>query len=270
MEGRRTHIDVWPAFSDFLSSSLLVILMVLVVTLVGSAFQRSVLLLEKQKLKEEKQSLENDKQALKMRVEALEAANRRLRSVIRERRRIVRIALQRERFAVDPVDEQDELNSQTIILQESGANRNEFFESGQTVLKEGLQRRLDRVVRILDKHDEWFELIRVDGHTDDVPNLPDGNWVLSAGRAARVVDYLLGHSRLPQWRVAATGRAEFLPQSLRKAGTYQEPSLPQQRALTNPRAGPARRYVVEANTTEEGRAQNRRIEIHLDYKVPNP
>jgi len=261
MEGRRSPIDVWPAFSDFLSSSLLVILMVLVVTLIGSAFQRSVLLLEKRQL-------ESDRRDLQERLDKLEAENRRIRKVIRERRGLVRVAMQKEKFAVDPADENDELNSQTIVLQESSAHRSEFFESGETVLKDGLKRRLDRVVAILDRHDDWFELIRVDGHTDDVPNPPDGNWVLSAGRAARVVDYLLGHSRLLPWRVAATGRAEFQPQSLRQKGAYSDPSARAQGRLANPRHGPNRRYVVEANTSEEGRAHNRRIEIHLDYVVP--
>jgi len=76
-------------------------------------------------------------------------------------------------------------------------------------------------------------IIRVEGHTDDVPihnaRFPS-NWELSAGRAIAVVRFLQGQGIEPG-RLGAAGYAEYQP--------------------------------IASNETPEGRAQNRRIEISL-------
>ena len=75
--------------------------------------------------------------------------------------------------------------------------------------------------------------IMVEGHTDNIPmsgKTYKDNWELSSARALSVVR-CLSDGGLPQKRLAAVGRGEF--------------------------------YPVASNTTEAGRAQNRRTEIIL-------
>jgi len=80
---------------------------------------------------------------------------------------------------------------------------------------------------------DW--MIRVDGHTDNVPLTGSGkytnNWELSQGRALSVVLHMVEVLGFPQDRVAATGFGEFRP--------------------------------VALGDSPEARAQNRRIELKL-------
>ena len=93
-----------------------------------------------------------------------------------------------------------------------------------------LQRVADIVIDIEDKN------IQVEGHTDNVaisPRLQDkfaSNWELSAARAATVVRFLRD-ANIPGERLSAVGFGPFKP--------------------------------VADNTTVDGRAQNRRIQIVL-------
>ncbi len=78
-------------------------------------------------------------------------------------------------------------------------------------------------------------VIRVDGHTDNVPFTGSGryrdNWELSQGRALSVVRYMVDALGIPPDRLAANGFGEFQP--------------------------------VNPEDTPEARAQNRRIELKL-------
>ncbi len=78
-------------------------------------------------------------------------------------------------------------------------------------------------------------IIRVDGHTDNVPLSGGGafrdNWELSQARALSVVRYMQDELGFPPERLAATGFGEWQP--------------------------------VVAGETPEARAQNRRIELKL-------
>ncbi len=78
-------------------------------------------------------------------------------------------------------------------------------------------------------------VIRVDGHTDNVPLAGSGryrdNWELSQGRALSVVRYMVDALGIPPNRLAANGFGEFQP--------------------------------VNPADTPEARAQNRRIELKL-------
>lgn len=80
---------------------------------------------------------------------------------------------------------------------------------------------------------DW--VIRVDGHTDNQPLSGQGryrdNWELSQARALAVVRYMVDTLGFPQGRLAPTGFADTRP--------------------------------VASNGTDEGRAQNRRIELKL-------
>lgn len=76
----------------------------------------------------------------------------------------------------------------------------------------------------------------VQGHTDNLPinrGPYPSNWELSYQRAVNVVRYLITEGRLVPTRIAAEGYGKFRP--------------------------------ILPNTTAKGRAQNRRIEIHIIY-----
>ncbi len=80
---------------------------------------------------------------------------------------------------------------------------------------------------------DW--IIRVDGHTDNIPlfgaDNGAGNWRLSQARALSVVLYMSEELGIPPFRLAATGFGEFRP--------------------------------IASNDSADGRAQNRRIELKL-------
>ncbi|MBW0159041.1 peptidoglycan -binding protein [Sedimentimonas flavescens] len=80
---------------------------------------------------------------------------------------------------------------------------------------------------------DW--ILRVDGHTDNVPLLGTGafrdNWELSQARALSVVRYMIDDLGFPPYRLAATGFGEFRP--------------------------------VAEGDSPEARAANRRIELKL-------
>ena len=78
-------------------------------------------------------------------------------------------------------------------------------------------------------------IIRVDGHTDNVPLSGQGpfadNWELSQARALSVVRYMIDELGIPPRRLSANGFGEYQP--------------------------------VTTEDTPEARAQNRRIELKL-------
>ena len=109
-----------------------------------------------------------------------------------------------------------------------------LFSSGSTKLnKEGLEA-LEKVAQAL--KDVEGKLIRVEGHTDNVPLPADGktefasNWELSTTRALVVVK-LLQEQGVPPTMLSALGYGEYQP--------------------------------IASNQTAEGRSLNRRIEIVL-------
>ncbi len=92
---------------------------------------------------------------------------------------------------------------------------------------------LDQVVDKIPPGIDW--IIRVDGHTDNVPLSGAGafkdNWQLSQARALSVVRYMQDQLGFPPQRLAATGFGEYQP--------------------------------VAAGDSPQARAQNRRIELKL-------
>jgi chemotaxis protein MotB len=97
----------------------------------------------------------------------------------------------------------------------------------------GVVRTLDEVRQKIPAEIDW--IIRVDGHTDNVPLSGDGafadNWELSQARALSVVRFMQEELGFPPDRMAATGFGEYRP--------------------------------VAAGDTPEARALNRRIELKL-------
>ncbi|WP_170400602.1 peptidoglycan -binding protein [Ruegeria arenilitoris] len=115
-----------------------------------------------------------------------------------------------------------------------------LFDTGSAVLSQVGQQEVAKVAAILrsvaaeiPEGLNW--VIRVDGHTDNVPLAGSGryrdNWELSQGRALSVVRYMVDALGIPPNRLAANGFGEFQP--------------------------------VNPADTPEARAQNRRIELKL-------
>lgn len=111
-----------------------------------------------------------------------------------------------------------------------------LFPSGQATLTPEGRQIMQKVGTILAKV-TIDRRILIEGHTDNVPIGPTlsqqypTNWELSTARATEVVKYLITEAQLPPHRLSAVGRADTAP--------------------------------VASNETEEGRKQNRRIEIIL-------
>lgn len=107
-----------------------------------------------------------------------------------------------------------------------------LFASGSAVLDGNGRTALGKVAEAL--RAARGRLVRVEGHTDDVPVQPGGpfpsNWELSTARALAVVRFLQDAGIDPTM-LSATGYGEYQP--------------------------------IAANDTAEGRSQNRRIELVL-------
>ena len=122
-----------------------------------------------------------------------------------------------------------------------------FVFSSEVLFKQGMadlapegQAQIAGVVSILNEIKDKIPpgidwIIRVDGHTDNVPLLGTGefkdNWELSQARALSVVRYMQTSLGFPPERLAATGFGEYRP--------------------------------VALGDSDEARAQNRRIELKL-------
>lgn len=107
-----------------------------------------------------------------------------------------------------------------------------LFDSGSTLLKDDAKPILDQVGLILERYADGT--IEIEGHTDNVPMSGakySNNNELSSGRALSVFDYILSITNLDPANIKHAGRGEYLP--------------------------------VADNSTPEGRAKNRRVEIKI-------
>ncbi len=104
-----------------------------------------------------------------------------------------------------------------------------LFDSGEAELKPEGQRILEKIAGVLAQHTN--RQIHVIGHTDDVPIRRKfaSNWELSSARAIAAVRFLQEHAGVSPRRLGALGYGEFHP--------------------------------IAPNTSNEGRARNRRIEV---------
>ena len=107
-----------------------------------------------------------------------------------------------------------------------------LFDSGSVQLKEEALPVLDQVGLILERYASGT--IEIEGHTDNVPMSGakySNNDELSSGRALSVFNYLLSVTNLDPANMKHAGRGEYIP--------------------------------IADNSTAEGRARNRRVEIKI-------
>ena len=88
-----------------------------------------------------------------------------------------------------------------------------YYDSGSAELRPQTKKILDRVDVFLKKNDN---LIRVEGHTDNVPietaQYPT-NWELSTARAVNVLRYLVEEDHLDPQRISAAGYGQYKPRT---------------------------------------------------------
>ena len=108
-----------------------------------------------------------------------------------------------------------------------------LFKSGKWDIEREGKKALTQLSRVLEKNPDISILI--EGHTDNVPftsiGVVESNWDLSTKRATAVVKILLKNNQILPQNLTAAGRSEYLP--------------------------------IAPNSSKEGRASNRRIEVIL-------
>lgn len=122
-----------------------------------------------------------------------------------------------------------DFTSQYVQLTIKGAI---LFNSGSAMLKEDSIPVVEKVALILERYAE--NVIEIEGHTDNVPINTyrfANNSELSNARALAMFHYLLENTALEPSHIKHSGRGEYVP--------------------------------IADNTTPEGRAKNRRIEIRI-------
>lgn len=122
-----------------------------------------------------------------------------------------------------------DFNSQYVLLTLNGAV---LFESGSSDLKNDAVPLIDSIGNMLTGYTE--NIIEVEGHTDNVPIHTAkyaNNNVLSSFRALSVAEYLINNKGINPAKLKYSGRGEYVP--------------------------------AADNSTPEGRALNRRVEIKI-------
>lgn len=104
------------------------------------------------------------------------------------------------------------------------------FETAKSVIKDESKSLLDQVALQIIAHDDEIQLIRIEGHTDDV-GAAEGNRTLSQARAEAVRTYLIARGVRGD-KLVAKGYGEDQP--------------------------------IDTNATPEGRARNRRVEFIIN------
>lgn len=122
-----------------------------------------------------------------------------------------------------------DFNAEYVCLDLNGAL---LFDSGKASLKTEAYPLLDKIGVILESYSN--NMIEIEGHTDNVPMKGakyENNDVLSMYRALTVADYVREKIELDPAHIKSSGRGEYAP--------------------------------VADNTTPEGRARNRRVEVKI-------
>lgn len=112
-----------------------------------------------------------------------------------------------------------------------------LFQSGSWAVNDNGRRAVEQLGSVLAQNPDINVLI--EGHTDNVPYRGNGplqdNWDLSTKRATSIVRILLGNSQIDPASITAAGKGQFVP--------------------------------VATNSTTDGKAKNRRIEVVLTPKL---
>jgi len=114
----------------------------------------------------------------------------------------------------------------------------DLFAPGEAFFSDGAEKLIVDTIRKDMK--EGVKQVFIDGHTDNVPMKSSkfpSNWELSSARASKVARFIIKTMRFPAKRMVVTGYGEFRP--------------------------------LKANTSDDNRAANRRVEIKIlkDVKV---
>ena len=120
-------------------------------------------------------------------------------------------------------------NAQYVMLTLNGAL---LFDSAKAEIREDAIPLVDKLSTILQNYNS--NSIYIEGHTDNVPihnSKYESNDILSSYRAQSVKDYMLSKTNLDTSKIRATGCGEYNP--------------------------------IADNSTPEGRARNRRVEIKI-------
>lgn len=110
-----------------------------------------------------------------------------------------------------------------------------LFNSGDDSILPAARPVLASVADIFEKYQNAIHMIRIEGHTDNVPisnSRFSGNWELSTSRAVTVLEYFIDETDIPPGKYTAVGYSEYHP--------------------------------VASNDTPEGRARNRRVDFVIE------
>lgn len=136
-----------------------------------------------------------------------------------------------EMLANSGVEEEVDIdfNSRYVLLTLNGAF---LFDSGSAVIKEESLPLINKIGLIIEKYQN--RIVEIEGHTDNVPiansNYRNNN-ELSAARALAVLEYYIDELGIDPVKLKSSGRGEYVP--------------------------------VADNSTAEGRARNRRVEVKI-------
>ena len=122
-----------------------------------------------------------------------------------------------------------DFNAEYVLLTLNGAL---LFDSGKSEIRTDAYPLVDKIGTILTNYND--NIIEIEGHTDNIPISNDkyeNNDVLSMYRALHVADYIRGITNLEPSLLKSSGRGEYVP--------------------------------VADNSTPEGRARNRRVEVKI-------
>ena len=117
-------------------------------------------------------------------------------------------------------------------------NDSVMFDSGKADLKPEALNILDDMSKVFNKYVNEIEMLRIEGHTDNVPIRTSkfrSNWDLSMARAGEVLRHLIDEKDFDQKKISAVGYGEYHP--------------------------------IATNETEEGRSKNRRVEFVITRVV---
>jgi len=245
-------LDVWPAFTDFVTSVSLLLVLLLAL---APWFLTSEILTPR--FTSAGGSGTADREPFNP------------WSVLEERKQAMQQALRR----VPGILVESEGQEQRIIFQEE-PGRDILFASGNAAMKPDFRRRLEPLRNALSAFLDqgYLKRIEVEGHSDADPfqGGEETNWSLSARRAVSVAGFLMSDPKhpIPPWLMTAKGYGEYRPAGFRETPTGIERDRVDYSFGVPRRSVPQYRYIVERNRDGRAKARNRRIEVLLFYWLP--
>lgn len=89
-----------------------------------------------------------------------------------------------------------------------------LFDSGRADINSNAKPMLGKISEILKEYGHSIKMVRIEGHTDNIPvsnKQFDSNWELSTSRAVNVLKCILETSKLEPEKFSAVGYGEFHP-----------------------------------------------------------